>query len=345
MSPSTPTLNPVLGPETDIQLRSEPQTHLGLRPDLQHHTVHRRPIMSTETRKKFINYPLPVPGPAFPYYNDRKSNPPLRGWVLVAAAWAMECFWFVRSFIWKNAGFGSVRKIRKHIEDAEPRYDPTVLPVPTDEAKDPAVLHRESAVQAKPHPSKYYTVNDYHEMYLSGVVTPLAVARVILSLVRRDTNPPGEHSLAWFDTKVEQVLAAAEASTKRYKEGCSLGPLDGVPTAVKDEYEIDGYRTCLGSRNDYTTKAEPGQSITSWCVRKLEDAGAVVMGKLSMHEFGLGEPGIMMKRMGRRTLTIDEIPPETTQSTERRGILTTAATTLAEAPRGPDMQSRPAWSP
>lgn len=202
----------------------------------------------------------------------------------------MECLWFIRSFIWSNAGFGSLRKIRKHIEDAEPRYDPTVLPLPMDEAKDPAVLHRESAVKAKPHPLKYYSVNDYHEMYLSGVVTPLAVARAILPLIRRDTNPPGEHSIAWFDTKVSQVLAAAEASTKRYKEGRSLGPLDGVPTAVKDEYEIDGYRTCLGSRNDYTTPAAPGQSITSWCVKKLEDAGAVVLGKLSMHEFGLGGP-------------------------------------------------------
>ncbi|TDZ59803.1 Fatty acid amide hydrolase [Colletotrichum trifolii] len=200
----------------------------------------------------------------------------------------MEWFWFLRSFIWGNAGFGSLRKIRKFIEDVEPRYDPTVLPFPMDEAKDPAVLHRESAVTSKPRPFKYYSVSDYHEMYLSGEVTPLAVARAILPMIRRDTAPQGEHSIAWFDTKVTQVLAAAEASTKRYKEGRSLGPLDGVPTAVKDEYEIDGYRTCLGSRNDYTTEAEPGKSINSWCVKKLQDAGAVILGKLSMHEFGLG---------------------------------------------------------
>lgn len=204
----------------------------------------------------------------------------------------MESVWFVRSFIWSNAGFGSVRKIRKLIEDSEPRYDPTVLPLPMDEAKDPAILHRESAVKSKSRPFKYYSTADYHEMYLSGTVTPLAVARAILPLIRRDTNPPGEHSIAWFDTKTDQVLAAAEASTKRYKEGRPLGPLDGVPTAVKDEYEIEGYRTCLGSRNDYTTVVESGEPITSWCVKKLEDAGAVVMGKLSMHEFGLGEPDL-----------------------------------------------------
>ncbi|KXH40876.1 amidase [Colletotrichum simmondsii] len=289
MAPSTASTHRDIGPEVDLIPKSAPEN--GPDSEATAYTVHSRPIMSSETRKKFINYPLPIPGPPIPYKNVRKSNPPLRGWLLVIAAWAMECLWFIRSFIWSNAGFGSLRKIRKHIEDAEPRYDPTVLPLPTDEAKDPAVLHRESAVKAKPHPLKYYSVNDYHEMYLSGVVTPLAVARAILPLIRRDTNPPGEHSIAWFDTKVSQVLAAAEASTKRYKEGRSLGPLDGVPTAVKDEYEIDGYRTCLGSRNDYTTPAAPGQSITSWCVKKLEDAGAVVLGKLSMHEFGLDTTG------------------------------------------------------
>ncbi|CAI0654699.1 unnamed protein product, partial [Colletotrichum noveboracense] len=254
-------------------------------------SVRKRSNMSSEVRKKFINYPVPLAGPPIPYKNERGSNPPLKGWLLVLAAWAMEYLWFIRAFIWSNAGFGGVRKIRKHIEDAEPRYDPTVLPFPMDEAKDPAVLHRESAVKSKPRPFKYYSAADYHEMYLSGEVTPLAVARAILPLIRRDTAPPGEHSIAWFDTKVTQVLTAAEASTRRYKEGKPLGPLDGVPTAVKDEYEMDGYRTCLGSRNDYTTQVEPGQSINSWCVKKLESAGAVILGKLSMHEFGLDTTG------------------------------------------------------
>ncbi len=33
---------------------------------------------------------------------------------------------------------------------------------------------------------------------------------------------------------------------------------------------------------------KPGESITSWCAKKLEEAGALNLGKLSMHEFGLG---------------------------------------------------------
>jgi Asp-tRNA(Asn)/Glu-tRNA(Gln) amidotransferase A subunit family amidase len=110
-------------------------------------------------------------------------------------------------------------------------------------------------------------------------------------LIRRDISPPGEHSVAWFDTKVDLVLRAAEASTKRYKENCSLGPLDGVLTAVKDEFDIDGYVTCLGSANDYTGDVLEAESHAAWCVRKLEEAGAVILGKLSMHEFGLDTSG------------------------------------------------------
>ena len=128
-------------------------------------------------------------------------------------------------------------------------------------------------------------------MYLSGELTPTAVAHAILPLIRRDLSPPGIHSIAWFDSRVDLILAAAEASTLRYKEKRPLGPLDGVPTAVKDEYDLDGYTTCLGSVNDYTAPVIPGESITSWCAKKLEESGALNLGKLSMHEFGLDTSG------------------------------------------------------
>ena len=84
-------------------------------------------------------------------------------------------------------------------------------------------------------------------------------------------------------------MAAAEASTLRYKNRCPLGPLDGVPTGVKDDYDIEGYQTNLGSANDYTGQSTEGRCITSWCVKKVEESGALIMGKLTMPEFGMGE--------------------------------------------------------
>jgi Asp-tRNA(Asn)/Glu-tRNA(Gln) amidotransferase A subunit family amidase len=60
--------------------------------------------------------------------------------------------------------------------------------------------------------------------------------------------------------------------------------LDGVPVAVKDEVDLDGYKKCLGTLKDFTSK----EGGTSWCVTQWEEAGALMVGKLTMHELGLG---------------------------------------------------------
>ncbi|WEW57523.1 amidase [Emydomyces testavorans] len=235
--------------------------------------------MDSTNSRGFLNYP-----------DAKQGHDCLADLRVISFKW----FSFLRTIVWFNAGFGGLRHIRKNIEDYEPRFDPTVVPPPNPlnaERENDLLLHTENLSVLKTPPTRYYSVADYHAMYMAGELTPIAVAKAILPLIRRDIKPPGEHSLAWFDTKVELVLAAAEASTLRYKTKCPLGLLDGIPTAVKDEYDIDGYRTCLGSVNDYTSEAPPGKSITSWCVRQLEDAGAIVLGKLSMHEFGLDTSG------------------------------------------------------
>ncbi|KAJ9132168.1 Amidotransferase [Pleurostoma richardsiae] len=270
--------------------------------------------LAIDRSKPFINYPEPLKGPDVPYKNERKSNPAITGPILRVCVFLMEWVRFIREMVWHNAGFGDLRKIRFLLEDYEPMCEATIIPKPEEE--DPSAASPEpedsaatasqqaeaaAAAAQPPAPSvgkpkyptkKYYSVADYRALYLSGEVTPLDVAQALLPLIRRDVTPRGPHSVAFFDSKADLVLRAAEASTRRYREGKSLGPLDGVPTAVKDEYDIEGYATCLGSRNDYTGKI-PGDdgTITSWCVRRLEAAGCVVLGKLSMVEFGLDTPG------------------------------------------------------
>lgn len=208
--------------------------------------------------------------------------------------YSIEWFGFIRRFIWADARFNILRSIRKEIEATEPRFDPTVFPLENTSDSDPSSAdaeHATSELSSSPlPPAKRYSVADYRALYLSGELTPLDVARAILPLIRRDIEPAGIHSIAWFDVKADLVLQAAEASTQRYKEKRSLGPLDGIPTAVKDEYDMEGYITTLGSINDYTGQVlnEEGK-IDAWCVRKLADSGAIIMGKVSMHEFGMGK--------------------------------------------------------
>jgi Asp-tRNA(Asn)/Glu-tRNA(Gln) amidotransferase A subunit family amidase len=209
----------------------------------------------------------------------------------------MEWFRFIRERIWHNTGFGSLRKITPYIETYEPWFEPQIVPLPevTNDSEPNGILIETEEEEEKPASSvaypdaEYYSAEDYRKLYLSGALTPTDVAEALLPLIRRDVPYPTEHATAWFETRVDKVLAAARESTQRYRDGCSLGPLDGVPTAVKDEYDMEGYRTCLGSRNTYVWPHE--KHSTTWCVQQLEAAGVVNLGKLSMHEFGLDTTG------------------------------------------------------
>jgi amidase len=140
------------------------------------------------------------------------------------------------------------------------------------------------AVQKRRGDNCYYTSADYHALYSLGEVTPLAVVEALLPLVRRDVTPAGKHSTAFLESQVDIIRAAAQASTDRYKNGQPLGPLDGVPVAVKDEVHVTGYKRTLGTKLDF----KHGTDATSWCVQQWQDAGAIVIGKTTMHELGLG---------------------------------------------------------
>ncbi|KAF5249737.1 hypothetical protein FANTH_5045 [Fusarium anthophilum] len=237
--------------------------------------------------RRFFNYPEPQEG-----------NPVLRGPFLVAAAFLMEWIRFIRETAWANAGFASLRKIRTYLEHFEPRYDPTVVPIALSEAeaKERGERVQISALQQTNNSqtlnsSKFYSAADYRALYLSGELTPVDVAKAILPLVETDGPTPGRHAQGWRELNVERIMRAAEASSERYKNKQPLGPLDGVPSAIKDDYDLDGYSTTLGSPRDYTETPKDGESTTSWIVRKLEEAGVVIIGKLAMHEFGLDTTG------------------------------------------------------
>lgn len=192
---------------------------------------------------------------------------------------------FVSSYLWTNAGFDSLRKI-KELEEYEPRYDPTVIPIagPSVSPPDSSTYDTSTQEPSQNPPNGYHSAADYHALYKSGRLTPTDAVEALLPLIRRDTSPPGAHSVAFLSTEVELVRKAAEASIRRYKQGKPLSVLDGVPVAVKDEVDLDGYEKTLGSARDYT-REEGG---TSWCVKKLEEAGAIIVGKLNMHELGMG---------------------------------------------------------
>src|SRR5690606_11719882 len=79
-------------------------------------------------------------------------------------------------------------------------------------------------------------------------------------------------------------LAAARASDERRARKEALGPLDGVPVALKDIFLTRGLPTTCGS------KILEGfvPPFDSTHVSRLRGAGAVICGKLNMDEFAMG---------------------------------------------------------
>lgn len=185
------------------------------------------------------------------------------------------------SFLWSNAGFALLRDY-KELDEFAPRYDPTVIPIETveDDATSEFSLDRLNKLVDRSGQGRC-SVADFHSAYKSGKVTPLNVAKALLKLASK----PSEHNVAFLDIQESLVLDAAAASTQRYQDRKPLSVLDGVPVAVKDEVDLAGHQKSLGSNQDFTNPDD----ATSWCVHKWKEAGAIIIGKLNMHELGLGE--------------------------------------------------------
>jgi len=80
----------------------------------------------------------------------------------------------------------------------------------------------------------------------------------------------------------DEALQAARESEQALDRGDYLGPLHGIPVAVKDQLNTAGIRTTSGTPifGDFV----PDEDAT--VVAKLKSAGAILLGKLNMTEFG-----------------------------------------------------------
>ena len=92
-------------------------------------------------------------------------------------------------------------------------------------------------------------------------------------------------SLNDFITLTDDLArTAALASAVRFANRTSLSPLDGIPIAVKDNLSVSSARLTAGSRMLESYEAV----YDATAVQRLRAAGAVIVGKTNMDEFGMG---------------------------------------------------------
>ncbi len=134
---------------------------------------------------------------------------------------------------------------------------------------------------------RFYCVADFNEAYRTGRLTPSDVAeRALAAVDKLDRREPPMRLFIALDA--DDVRAQAKESTTRFREGRSIGPFDGVPIAIKDEYDVQGYGTTCGTSFLGKTPA----TKDALAVARLRAAGAIIFGKTNMYELGMAASGV-----------------------------------------------------
>jgi aspartyl-tRNA(Asn)/glutamyl-tRNA(Gln) amidotransferase subunit A len=111
-------------------------------------------------------------------------------------------------------------------------------------------------------------------------VSPVELVRAFVARIER-LNPVLN---AFITVTVEQALQQAREAEMEIQRGHWRGPLHGIPLALKDLIDTAGIRTTAAS----AVFKDRVPSEDAEVVRRLKAAGAVILGKLNMHEFAYG---------------------------------------------------------
>ena len=124
----------------------------------------------------------------------------------------------------------------------------------------------------------FLSVSQLSELIKSRQVSPVEVVEAYLERIDR----LNDQLYAYLTVCRDQAVEAARELEQELARGEYRGPLHGVPVAVKDQLNTAGIRTTCGTPifNDYV----PDEDAT--VIAKLKSAGAILLGKLNMTEFG-----------------------------------------------------------
>ena len=127
------------------------------------------------------------------------------------------------------------------------------------------------------------TIDDIHGAYRSGAMTCRELVQAYLDRIAKfDRHGPAINALITVNS---EALDEAERLDAAYKASGPVGSLHGIPVIIKDQADVKGMPTTLGSllfKNYYPDRE-------SFVAEKLRQAGAVILGKATLGELGGGD--------------------------------------------------------
>lgn len=127
------------------------------------------------------------------------------------------------------------------------------------------------------------TTDEVHAAYKSGKLTAHQLVQLYLDRIDAfDKHGPTINCIITLNPK---ALEEADKLDDQYKKVGFVGPLHGIPVLVKDQLDTAGMPTTLGSVvfRDYRPP------LDAFVVAKLRKAGAIILGKTTLGEFGGGD--------------------------------------------------------
>ena len=130
----------------------------------------------------------------------------------------------------------------------------------------------------------YATIVELARALRAGATTPTALTEQYLERIEQLNGKLG----AFKRVLPERAMAQAKAAEAEMSAGIDRGPLHGIPYAAKDLYDVAGVPTTAGCPLLESNIAERDGAV----IRKLNDAGAVLLGKTITVQFAYGGAGI-----------------------------------------------------
>ncbi|MDE2781231.1 MAG: amidase [Chloroflexota bacterium] len=133
-----------------------------------------------------------------------------------------------------------------------------------------------------PNEIPYLSATDLGKAIQGGEVSPLEAVDAYLARIEE----VGDKLNAYITVCGEQAREEARQAGDEIARGQHRGPLHGVPVGIKDQIYVRGVRNSDGSkiREDFVP------DFDATVVSNLRRAGAVILGKLNMSEFAMGDP-------------------------------------------------------